>query len=262
LDSRIQSTMVSGYFGPRERLWEEPIYRNVFALLERFGDAELASMIAPRQLIVEYSEVPAVSGPPPPRAGRNGAAPGKLWTWDRPDIEEELNRARALFPPNFPVQFELVHGQEGSTVLPGSPKAIRFLTEKLGGKYSPEPKQPPASPVTLNAAERQHRQIIELEDFTQHQITRAERHRNETFWKGAVRSNAEQWQAARLSFKEKFWTDWIGHFPSPDQSINPRSRQIYDEPKWTGYEVVLDVWPGVFAGGILCVPKDLKPDEK
>ena len=30
-----KETVMSGYFGPRERLWEEPIYRNVFGLLER-----------------------------------------------------------------------------------------------------------------------------------------------------------------------------------------------------------------------------------
>jgi hypothetical protein len=34
------------------------------------------------------------------------------------------------------------------------------------------------------------------------------------------------------------------------------------EPKWTGYEVTLDVYPDVFAWGILLVPKDLKPDER
>ena len=44
--------------------------------------------------------------------------------------------------------------------------------------------------------------------------------------------------------------------------LNPRTRQVYDEPKWTGYEVVLDVFPDVFAYGILLLPKDLKPGEK
>ena len=40
---------------------------------------------------------------------------------------------------------------------------------------------------------------------------------------------------------------------------NARSRLVYDEPKWRGYEVVLDVFPGVIANGVLLVPKDLKP---
>lgn len=55
LDTRIDVSMVSGYFGKREKLWKEPIYRNLFGFLGEFGDAELASLIAPRSLIIEYS---------------------------------------------------------------------------------------------------------------------------------------------------------------------------------------------------------------
>ncbi len=44
--------------------------------------------------------------------------------------------------------------------------------------------------------------------------------------------------------------------------MNPRTRQTYDEPKWKGYEVTLDLYPDVFAYGILLLPKDLKPGEK
>ncbi len=44
--------------------------------------------------------------------------------------------------------------------------------------------------------------------------------------------------------------------------MNPQSRPIYDEPKWRGYEVTLDLYPDVFAYGILLLPKDLKPGEK
>ena len=45
-------------------------------------------------------------------------------------------------------------------------------------------------------------------------------------------------------------------------AANPRSRRWRETGKWTGYEVVLDVWPDVFAWGILLVPKDLEPGER
>ena len=48
---------MSGYFDSRQRVWEEPIYRNVWNLLREFGDAELASLISPRALVVEHSVV-------------------------------------------------------------------------------------------------------------------------------------------------------------------------------------------------------------
>ena len=64
LDTRISSVYVWGYFGPREGLWSEPIYRNLFGLLREFGDAEIASLIAPRPLVVHHLGFPNVDGPP------------------------------------------------------------------------------------------------------------------------------------------------------------------------------------------------------
>src|SRR5689334_7636061 len=75
LDTRISATLVSGYFQPRQELWNEPIYRDVWGLLREFGDAELAGMIAPRALVVDPATAPAVSGPPPSTPERRGAAP-------------------------------------------------------------------------------------------------------------------------------------------------------------------------------------------
>ncbi|HGE72822.1 TPA: hypothetical protein ENX78_18455, partial [Candidatus Poribacteria bacterium] len=58
IDIRIDLTCVSGYFQPRENLWREPIYRNIWSLLYEFGDAEIASLIAPRKLIIEHCNFP------------------------------------------------------------------------------------------------------------------------------------------------------------------------------------------------------------
>ena len=55
VDKRIDAVLVSGYFNSRQQVWDEPIYRNVWGLLSEFGDAEIASLIAPRPLVIEYS---------------------------------------------------------------------------------------------------------------------------------------------------------------------------------------------------------------
>ena len=44
--------------------------------------------------------------------------------------------------------------------------------------------------------------------------------------------------------------------PDPNVAANARTRLLYDEPKFRGYEVVLDVWSNVPAYGILLVPKN------
>ncbi|HZH73036.1 MAG TPA: dienelactone hydrolase family protein, partial [Mariniphaga sp.] len=99
LDTRIDAALVSGYFAPRERIWEEPIYRNVWSLLTEFGDAELASLIAPRSLVVEYSNVPAFDSEQ--NAGKKIEAPGKLWTHAFNEVEEEFNRIDLLTGENI-----------------------------------------------------------------------------------------------------------------------------------------------------------------
>ena len=53
VDRRIDVTAVSGYFDRRDLNWQAPIDRNLFGLLQKFGDAELASLTAPRSLFVE-----------------------------------------------------------------------------------------------------------------------------------------------------------------------------------------------------------------
>jgi hypothetical protein len=54
----------------------------------------------------------------------------------------------------------------------------------------------------------------------------------------------------------------VGWFDDPRVPFKPRSRKSYDREKWTGYEVVLDVYPDVIAYGILLLPKDLEPGDK
>src|SRR5262249_44719570 len=113
LGPRIDACPVSGAFGARPgpweapvsrtrsgpRPWEEPIYRNVWGLQREFGDAEIATLIAPRGLVVEYSEAPAVAGPPPVRPGRRGgAAVGKLTTPAFASVRDEFRRLEALLP--------------------------------------------------------------------------------------------------------------------------------------------------------------------
>src|SRR5262249_32594548 len=133
-DARLEATLVSGYFDSRQRLWEEPIYRNVFGLLREFGDAEIASLIAPRALIVEHSAPPTIEGPPKPHEGRSGAAPGGIHTPDYQSVEGEFERARALVGKvagGFD-RLKLISGTEGMTTGPLSDRGLSTFFSELG----------------------------------------------------------------------------------------------------------------------------------
>jgi len=82
------------------------------------------------------------------------------------------------------------------------------------------------------------------------------------FWRQVRTTFTNAWSGITKEAKNYFWEDVIGRFPKADLPANPRARKILDKPKWTGYEVTLDVWPDVFAWGILLVPKDLQPGER
>lgn len=172
VDVRIESALVSGYFGARRRMWEEPGCRTVFGLLPEFNDAETATLIAPRSLIVEYSPVPQTVAPVKPGEGWTGAAPGKLSTPDYESVESEFERARTLLKAGDSEDFDrlkLISGAEGMATGPGSDRALRALLNGLGVAVEQvtQPGQRPAElrPVS-DAAERQRRQVEQLEVFT------------------------------------------------------------------------------------------------
>ena len=72
----------------------------------------------------------------------------------------------------------------------------------------------------------------------------------------------EQYQKIVEEYRRYFRDEIIGHFDHKLLPFNARSRKAYESRKWTGYEVVLDVFPDVIAYGVLLLPKDLKPGEK
>ena len=288
LDRRIEAALVSGYFDSRQRLWEEPIYRNVFGLLREFGDAEIASLIAPRALIVEHSNVPHVDGPPAAREGRTGAAPGQLQTPDYGSVEAEFERARALLKAGNPRDFDrlkLISGTEGMATGPCSDRALAAFFDALGISVE-QLKQPGDAPVDMRAAfdpeQRQRRQVKELGDFTQKLLVESQRTRADFFWNKVKATSPPDWETSCAPFKQVLWDEVIGRLPSPALPINARSRRFEaplaarssEQPPstsngdsagakgWTGYEVVLDLYPDVFAWGILLVPRDLKPGER
>jgi dienelactone hydrolase len=257
LDQRVGAVLVSGYFQSRQELWREPIYRDVWGLLTEFGDAELAGMIAPRALIVEASRFPEVAGPPPATSERKGAAPtGQITTPPLDSIRSEVERARV----SGNVQLVVSGGGHGA---PGSNEALIALLKSLGLSISHLTTGDPPQHLRRNfdSSLRLHRQFDQLVAHTQNLI-RASGQKRGALWSKADASSPEAWKRTTQPLRNYFWEEVIGRLPDPSVPANPRTRLIYDEPKYRGYEVMLDVWPGIFAYGILLVPKDIQTGER
>ena len=269
-DPRIESCLVSGYFSARERIWREPIYRNVWALLTEFGDAEIGSLVLPRTLVVEHARVPRVEGPPPPVEGRvSVAAPGRIETPPAEGVISEFNRleqwAEAL-PGGAGHRVKLVPPDpRAGTVPAGSQAALQGLLKPLAGSAvvtagpGAAPKRRGRGP---DGVEQQQRLVRGIQGTLQDLLRVSDRLRDQRNLKRDGHGSVEAFTRQAARWRSTFWTEILGKIEDPMVATNPRSRRWRETGKWTGYEVVLDVWPDVFAWGILLVPKDLQPGER
>ena len=257
LDQRIDATLVSGYFDSRQKVWQEPIYRNVFGLLEQFGDAEIASLIAPRALVIEHCTAPAIDGPPIARRGRGAsAAPGVIATPAIKSVETEFNRAKALCGATLSRALQLCLEQDDAL------DAFWIGLCGNGSRLANPRKAPAIEKKDFNVDARQRRQVRELEEHTQKLLQRSEDVREQFFWQKVKPDSPENWRVGTNAFKTILWNDIIGRLPAANRPINPRVRKLEEQRTWTSYEVVLDVWEDVFAWGYLLLPKDLRSGER
>ncbi len=264
LDNRIQSALVSGYFQPREAVWQEPIDRNIWRQLTEFGDAELAGMIAPRPLVIEACIAPETAGPLPVKPGRRGsAAPGQIKTADLAAVKSEFQKAKTIYEKlKLGERIKLVTSGPDGRGPSGSEAAVRAFVD-LGWKNINTPREKPTArlkePVDQLAI--QQRQVNEAVEFTQKLLRHSYKTRDKLFAQ-ADRSSVEKWIASAEKLREFVYQELIGKLAEPTMPPNPRSRKVLEEKEYTGYEVVLDTYPDVIAAGILLLPTGMKPDEK
>lgn len=254
LDVRIDAVCVSGAFDSRQTMWQEPVDRNVFGLLEQFGGAELATLVAPRPLVIETARGPELAIP------GDGGAPGRLASPTREAAEAELRRASDLVPGMG--RFLLAAPLPGGG--PGSPESCGAFLAKLGIAES-RPAEP--SPAVERLADpddppaRERRQIEEIDRFNQWLLEESPYVR-EAWFRKLDTSSPEKFRETIQPYRDYFAREVIGQFDMDLLPPHPRTRKAYDAAGWTGYEVQLDVFPDVFAYGILLMPKNIPAGER
>ncbi len=195
LDTRIGATVVSGYFQPREDvIFSEPLYRTVWSQLLEFGDAELAGLIAPRPLVIETTSHPKVTGPPPERGTRRGAAPGRIETPSAAAVEREAARARQYHPK-----------------LEVSPNAMPAFLGVLNLKAAAGS---PVKPVAGGASpyRRRERQFQQMVEHTQ-RLMRLSEFRRKEYFAQLDAASVDTLKASSVAYRKAFSEDVIGQMP-------------------------------------------------
>lgn len=254
-DPRFSAVLVSGHFGPKEDVWQEPIHRNIHGLLESFGDAQLAALVAPRPLIIDPRQGPVVDLP------GQGGAPGQLRGPTTDQAQQELQIARDMLAP-WNLEHTILWSPSEASIADGRPsqESVELLARSLN--ISNSGMSPDSSRVTWeNVADRELRRIYLLNQWDRYQqrlldLAHLER---ANYWRNLDTSSFERFQATVEPYRQDFSERIIGCWKNEVLPMNPRTRLVYDEPKWRGYEVVLDVFDDVIAYGVLLVPKSDEP---
>lgn len=256
LDERIDEVRLAGYFGSRSDIWCQPLDRNVYGLLNEFGDAELAAMVFPRTLIVEPGDGPAETIIPETfqqsRVLVRGLelkeekfpayrwAPGLLKPQTPQAVENELKRAKTI-----------VSGLPGNVPQLASVSMMKPVVGSNAKRYIENPEYQRVQQAILT----------ELDAHTQ-SIMRSCIVNRAAFMKNLDTSSVAKLEASAVWYRNYFHEQIAGKFEQKKLSFNPRSRKVYDEDHWVAYDVVLDVFDGLSAQGTLVLPKNLKPGEK
>ncbi len=271
VDPAIDAALVSGYFDSREQTWQEPVYRNVWGLVDQFGDAELATLIAPRGLVVEYSDYPEVSG-----------HKGDLEQPPFARVAAEFERIDALIGSGLGSRM-LIHGPDGAPVGPGSTEALAAFATMLGADdLDFAATAAPVRPLVdrrarFDPAQRHLRQVHQMQEHVQRLVRRADYVREQFFLGRAMPELlARDWSAVPDQptldpepfiegakwHRDYFRNELIGQFDETLLPPNARTRKTYHTEHWAGYEVVLDVFDELFTWGVLLVPHDIEPGER
>ncbi|MBM3902521.1 MAG: hypothetical protein FJ379_10615 [Verrucomicrobia bacterium] len=257
IDTRIQASGVSGYFDSREHHWSEPFDRSVFSLLTEFGDAEIATLILPRRLLIEACRTPSVSVVAP------GGSRGGVRSPDLQTVRSEVRRADELVEGlQPPVRIDLIPSAEGQGRF-GTPELLRAFL----GALDPEAKLAAVSEDLMargrgfDPKARQVRQMQELDRHNQALLARSGQERAR-FLSRLDSSSLESHLATKGPYIEHLRREILGRIETPLLPYGARSRLRYDEPKWRCYEVQLDVLTGANAFGLLVIPKLLRPGER
>ena len=214
-------------------------------MLREFGDAEIATLIAPRGLVVEYSEGPRVEGPPAvPKGRRGGAAVGKLGT----PAPGESGASGSGSTRSCPRASRSASSSTGTAAAAETSSArrpcgrfARLLGVRLEDGTARGGRRPTGGRPSI-PDERQRRQVKELEDHVQHLLRGADATRNAFFLEHTtlIRTLAPRGERFRMfrvpeqsaevfarevePFTKIFAEDVIGRIDDPVLPPDPRMR--------------------------------------
>ncbi len=268
IEPSVDHAFVSGVFCNRKTAWSEPIDRNLFRILPEHGDAEVASLIVPRPLLIEHTPFPVVTD-----------RKGELKTPELDEVEEEFSRIASVMGSLSTPSTLLFH--EANQEARGDFPAVAAFLQTIGIEKTLSRVPPVALLIdqrpNFDPSARHLRVFAGMQRHIQYLVDDSTSVREESFffkaesdlrpgsWSTEAKHdtiNPARFLTASEQKRTEFSRDILGEFDESLAALRPRSRQIKETENWVAHDVLLDVYPEMEAWGTFLLPKDLKPGEK
>ena len=268
VDERIDATVVGNYFGQHGPLWSEPLSRQIFGLNTRFSDGYIAALVAPALLIPLTDKDYSV------QLNGKGGAPAIWESKDRSKFGYELAR-QEISCIRADIDFPWTILSEQNDVRSAlTDRFEEFERSKRSDDHAEIKSVIDKAALKQNAKRRGDRMFDQIDAFNQLLLNESDYERQDYINIGHTRndlkdgsnkidtSSVAAYEKSIERFRDDFRENVIGWFDDPRLPLNARSKPAMKGNGWTGHDVMLDVFPDVFAYGVLLMPNEIPKNKK
>jgi dienelactone hydrolase len=248
LDPRIKAAAIVDYFDERSHAYDEPFDRAIFRHLVEFDDSDVASLVAPRPLSIVTS--------------RSGAEPAVALMGEFDQVRDVYSRLRGK-ANDAALHLHAYPSDDDKAKLAAISDGCRDVLKALDVRRD-FPREDKRSDLVVgpfrHAKEQRDALYAQLKSHFLAMIEDAAAVRAKR-WANDVKT-PDEWtnfvQAKRDAYLDLVGRcDFVKRIP-----LNPRSEKAYDTADYVGYKVLLDVFDGLEAYGILLIPKNIPAGER
>ncbi len=241
LEPGIASTLVSGTFDNRTNVWTLPLDHHQWGVLREFGDAEVASLVAPRRMTIETpADYPGLSVL---------------------SSSQEYVRARGHYDALGVSNNIAFFSPPGGTNCMGAADTLaHFLVPFTQGTAA----MPVAISLTAQYSSigQMKMRFFELQEWLQQCARSSYAEREAFFWSQLATNSIAAYEHSTVPYRSNVLHDVLGLFPPPDTPMQAWSTLYKTTSVYATYHVLISLYSNVTTYGLLTVPSGLAPGER
>ena len=242
LEDKIQVILLSGYFNQRTDIWKQYIEHQFFGFLKEFGDAEIASLLAPRSLIIETpTDFPKL----PVNTSSSEFIRAKIH-YDKLGKSEKIKFITPL----------------GGTNIFGCAESINLFAEFLNVPTDNYKECSLVITSSYSYINQMRESFYETQNLYQQLCSNSCAVRQTFLWDNIDTSTVENYQISIEPFRSNLICEMYGNVPEADVPLQAWSCVRKSNENFVTYHVLMTLYTNVKCYGLLNVPYNIAEGEK